>query len=110
MLNAHRVIVVPSVWEEPFGVVALEGLACGCAPIVTRSGGLPDAVGRCGVVVPKNDTASLADAIDRLLGDERARAALLAHAPEHLAQHTRARVARRYLEIIEAAIAARSER
>ena len=97
-------MVVPSVWEEPFGIVALEGLACGCVPVVTRSGGLPDAVGACGVVVPKNDAPGLADELGRLVADEPARRRLLAHAPEHLARHTRDRVARRYLEVIEQAV------
>jgi glycosyltransferase involved in cell wall biosynthesis len=103
LLNAHRVIVVPSVWEEPFGIVALEGLACGCVPVVAQSGGLPDAIGPCGVVVPRNDARSLAEALRQLVSDEPARRALLAQAPEHLARHTRDRVARRYLEIIERA-------
>jgi glycosyltransferase involved in cell wall biosynthesis len=101
ILNAHRVMAVPSVWEEPFGVVALEGLACGCVPVVARSGGLPDAVGPCGLVVPKNDAVALADAIGRLVADDAARAALLARAPEHLARHTRDQIAQRYLEVIE---------
>ena len=34
-LNQHKYILVPSVWEEPFGIVALEGLACGCLPVVS---------------------------------------------------------------------------
>jgi len=102
-LCAHRLIVVPSVWEEPFGVVALEGIACGCVPIVTRSGGLPDAVGPCGVVVPRDDSDALAEAIRRLLGDDAARAELAGRAPAHLAEHTRERVARRYLDVIESA-------
>ncbi|WP_216350998.1 glycosyltransferase family 4 protein, partial [Mucilaginibacter polytrichastri] len=38
-LNEHRYILIPSVWEEPFGIVALEGMACGCVPIVSASGG-----------------------------------------------------------------------
>jgi glycosyltransferase involved in cell wall biosynthesis len=100
-LNAHRALVVPSVWEEPFGVVALEGLACGCVPIVTRSGGLPDAVGRCGIVVPKNDPGALAAAIEAVLADAAACESLLAHATEHLAAHTRDRVARQYLDVLE---------
>ncbi|MEP6502278.1 MAG: glycosyltransferase family 4 protein, partial [Betaproteobacteria bacterium] len=54
-LNRHRVLVVPSVWEEPFGVVVLEGLACGCVPLVTRSGGLPDDLGDRGVIVARDD-------------------------------------------------------
>ncbi len=36
--------VVPSVALEGFGLIALESLACGRAPIVTDCGGLPDAV------------------------------------------------------------------
>jgi glycosyltransferase involved in cell wall biosynthesis len=100
-LNAHRALVVPSVWEEPFGVVALEGLACGCVPIVARSGGLPDAVGPCGIVVPKGDAAALAEAIAAALADAPRCAALLSAAREHLAAHTRDQVARRYLDVLE---------
>ena len=31
-LNRHRIMAVPSRYCEPFGIVALEGLACGCLP------------------------------------------------------------------------------
>ena len=34
-LNRHEIMVVPSLWHEPFGVVALEGMACGCAMLVS---------------------------------------------------------------------------
>src|SRR2546423_11563028 len=30
LLNEHQIMVVPSRWQEPFGIVALEGIACGC--------------------------------------------------------------------------------
>ena len=36
LLNRHRIIVVPSRWQEPFGLVALEGIACGCRAIIVR--------------------------------------------------------------------------
>lgn len=100
-LCAHKVVVIPSVWEEPFGVVALEAIACGCAAIVSRSGGLPDAVGRCGMVVPKNDSAALASAIERLVSDSAARSVMTESAPGHLAEHTRDRIAQRYMEVID---------
>ena len=48
-LNRHEIMVVPSRWNEPFGVVALEGMACGCAMLVSDGGGLPDAVGSAGL-------------------------------------------------------------
>ena len=30
LLNTHQIMVVPSRWLEPLGIVALEGIACGC--------------------------------------------------------------------------------
>lgn len=48
-------LVVPSVWEEPFGVVALEGMASGLPLIVTNSGGLSEVVDdRCAIIVNKD--------------------------------------------------------
>lgn len=99
-LNQHQVLVVPSVWEEPFGVVALEAMACGCIPLVSRSGGLPDAVGSGGVVVPLGDVDALAQAIDELLGDSMRLERLRRAAPDHLDRHTRDRVAKDYLHVL----------
>ena len=36
LLNAHRILVVPSRYDEPFGIVALEGIACGCVVVGSR--------------------------------------------------------------------------
>ena len=100
LLNAHQLLVVPSVWEEPFGVVVLEALACGCVPLVARSGGLPDAVGDCGRVVPRGDSEALAFGIEQLLGDSAAMECYRARAASHLERHTPDRVARDYLQVI----------
>lgn len=107
-LNAHRVLVVPSVWEEPFGVVVLEGLACGLVPVVARSGGLPEAAGRAGIVVPKGDATALADGLARVLHDTGERQRLRDAAAAHLAEHTPDRVARAYLRVLERAAGLRS--
>jgi glycosyltransferase involved in cell wall biosynthesis len=101
LLNRHQILVVPSVWDEPFGVVALEGIACGLVPIVAASGGLPGAAGVCGVVVPKSDPAALAGALERLLKSPPERARLRTHAPAHLARHRRDVVAAEYLAVLE---------
>jgi glycosyltransferase involved in cell wall biosynthesis len=99
-LNRHRVLVVPSVWQEPFGVVALEAMACGCVPLVARSGGLPDAVGEAGRVVAQGDRDALARAIEEMLGDRNGLDGYRAAASAHLERHGRDRVARDYLQVI----------
>jgi glycosyltransferase involved in cell wall biosynthesis len=100
MLNRHRVLVVPSRWEEPFGIVALEGLACGCVTVVADSGALPEVIGSCGLTVPKNDPATLAQVLDRLLGDPAMLENYRQRIPAHLAKYSRAAL----LDACEAAI------
>ena len=39
-----RILLVPSVWEEPFGRVAAEALVNGIPPIVSNRGALPDVI------------------------------------------------------------------
>ncbi len=102
-LNQHRVAVVPSVWEEPFGLVALEAMACGCVPLVARSGGLPEAVGAAGLVFNKGDVADLCASLRRLLTDAPLLAQLRAAAPGHLRHHTQDGIAARYLQVLERA-------
>ena len=46
-----RLLLVPSVWEEGFGMVALEAQSCGIPVIASARGGLPEAVGDGGVLV-----------------------------------------------------------
>ncbi|MEJ2373986.1 MAG: glycosyltransferase [Pseudolabrys sp.] len=89
LLNRHRILVVPSRWEEPFGIVALEGLACGCVTIVANSGALPEVIGPCGPTVPKNDAAALAAELDRLTSRPDILADYRRQAPLHLTHYTK---------------------
>ena len=102
-LNLHQVLVVPSVWQEPFGVVALEAMACGCVPLVARSGGLPEAVGAAGLVVERGSVAELAQGISELVGNERVLQSYRAQAALQLERHSRDRITRDYLRIIDLA-------
>ena len=43
-LTASQFVVVPSIWEEPFGLVAAEALMAGRAVVASRTGGLPELV------------------------------------------------------------------
>jgi glycosyltransferase involved in cell wall biosynthesis len=100
----HRVMVIPSTWEEPFGVVALEGIAAGCAIAASRSGGLPEAVGRCGVIFPIGDIDALASLLNTLLTNSSLRRELTRNAHDHLERFRPEMIAVRYLNIFEAAI------
>jgi glycosyltransferase involved in cell wall biosynthesis len=108
LLNRHRVLVVPSRYDEPFGIVALEGIACGCAVVGSEGGGLKDAIGPCGRTFRNGDPADLARVLREVFEDPETPAQLQRHAPEHLASHTSAGVAAEYLAAMESALAARS--
>ncbi|WP_237205885.1 glycosyltransferase family 4 protein [Rothia nasimurium] len=70
------ILVVPSVWEEPFGLVAAEAMSSKKPLIVTRSGGLPEVVGENYPWICKsNDVNSLAQMIEKV-------ATTLSHHPE----------------------------
>jgi glycosyltransferase involved in cell wall biosynthesis len=65
------VAVAPSVWAEPFGLVALEAMASGRAVVATRHGGLGEVVadGKTGILVSPGDRRELRRALRRLHRD-----------------------------------------
>ena len=98
-LNRHQVMVVPSRWAEPFGIVAIEGLACGCLLIGSDGGGLPDAFGRCGLTFTTGDASDLATRLELLIADEPTRKRLFESMPDHLRRHKLQRVVADYLDV-----------
>jgi len=99
-LNRHRYILVPSLWEEPFGNVVLEGMACGCLPIVSDGGGLPDAIGNAGISFKRGDTAALVNCIKEVINHPDLEQQLRNAAKDHLAKHYPDIVSQQYLEVI----------
>ncbi len=79
--------IAPSIWPEPFGLVALEAAAAGKAVIASNIGGLIDIVvdERTGILVPPGDREALGGAIERLAGDPALRERLGAAAIERAA-------------------------
>ena len=69
--EAAWVQAVPSLWAEPFGIVAVEAMMRGRAVVATAGGGLSEIIrdGLTGYLVPPGDAQSLADALLKLLRD-----------------------------------------
>lgn len=69
LLRDVDVLVCPSTWAEPFGLVVLEAYAAGLPVIVARSGALPELVGdgETGLIVEAASANALAAAMRRLL-------------------------------------------
>jgi glycosyltransferase involved in cell wall biosynthesis len=68
VLTAADAFALPS-RAEGLGVAALEAMALGRAVVATRVGGLEQAVGSCGLLVPPDDAPALGAALSRLAGD-----------------------------------------
>jgi glycogen synthase len=100
----HKIMVVPSLCKEGFGVVALEGIAAGCVVVASSSGGLPETVGPCGLLFPRGDVAALASQLKLLLANPATQQQLLNGRMRHLEQFLPDAVAKHYLEIFSSAL------
>lgn len=77
LYDAAAVVVVPSRWPEPFGMVGIEAMLRARPVVASRVGGIPDWLvdGETGYLVPPDDPQALAGRIaDVLTHPERARA------------------------------------
>ena len=101
ILNEHQIMVIPSLYDEPFGVVALEGIACGCVVVGSEGGGLKDAIADCGVTFPNGNVQALTEALLDLLQDQDQLSKYRANAPKHLLRHQKSAIAKAYLEVLE---------
>ncbi|MDP4024607.1 glycosyltransferase family 4 protein [Methylobacterium sp. NEAU 140] len=105
-LGRARVAIVSPRWEEPFGLVVAEALACGTPVAAFRRGAIPDILdATCGRLAEPDDAASLAGAI-------RAAADLSRRACRDRAEalFDAAAMTARYLEVYDAVLEQAAER
>lgn len=71
LFGRSRMLAVPSVWPEPFGLVGLEAAACGVPAIAFDVGGIGEWLtdGVNGRLIEAGDTSAMADAMTALLRD-----------------------------------------
>jgi len=77
LLAGAPALAYPSVYEG-FGLPPLEAMAAGTPVVATAAGALPEVLGDAADLVPPGDADALAGALQRVLGDEAHRAALVA--------------------------------
>ena len=79
----HDLCVVPSVWDEPFGLVSIEAQSVGCPVICSDAGGLSETVdpGKTGLLVPRNSPEALMQAMADLYRNRERRAELGRNGP-----------------------------
>jgi glycosyltransferase involved in cell wall biosynthesis len=101
LLQDARATLFPIEWEEPFGLVMIESMACGTPVIATRWGAVPEVIehGRSGIIVDRyHDMVAALDEADRLDPIECRRYAEELFSPERMVAD--------YLAAYEATIAA----
>jgi glycosyltransferase involved in cell wall biosynthesis len=104
-LSGADALLFPIDWEEPFGLVMIEAMACGTPIVAFRRGSVPEVLedGVTGFLVDSVDEA--VDAVSRLPALSRARCRA-----EFERRFTATRMARDYVDVYEALIAGRAGR
>ncbi len=89
MYGNSDIIVVPSIWGEPFGLTALEGMSSEIAVVASRIGGLQEIVkdGETGLLFQPGSYTELASILDRLLDDSDLRARLGRNGRKHVIEN-----------------------
>jgi glycosyltransferase involved in cell wall biosynthesis len=103
-LGSAWVQAVPSIWEEPFGLVAPEAMMRGVAVVASDAGGLAEIVedGRTGRLVRRGDADALAEALLGILSDRELAARMGRAGRERaLAHFGESRYVDRFVEIYE---------
>jgi glycosyltransferase involved in cell wall biosynthesis len=89
----------PSVYEE-FGIPTCEAMACGCPPVVSTTGALPEIAGDAGLLVDPFQPEVMADALERIWQDAALRAELSSRSLERAKSFTWQRCARETLDVL----------
>jgi glycosyltransferase involved in cell wall biosynthesis len=92
--------IIPSVWYEPMGGVAIELMAAGKCLIVSAEGGLAECVGDAGLSFPNGDHVALADRMLSLLADPTRQVALSAMARQRAQTFMPERFVAQYIALL----------
>ncbi|MEN3166848.1 glycosyltransferase family 4 protein [Gluconobacter sp. OJB] len=99
------IVVVPSRWQEPFGMTALEAMGCGAAVVASPEGALSNLVGDAALLAAPDEPGALEQALSRLMKDDGLREKLGAQGRERAVRFDVGIARIRVQELRQAAIA-----
>ncbi len=100
--NRAFAVVAPSLWQEPFGMVAVEAMACGRAVVASDGGGLGELVTGRGLTFPSGDAEALARRLIELRESPGVLAACEEGGPSFASRFGAERSGRKYLAVYRA--------
>jgi glycogen(starch) synthase len=68
-LLEHKFLILPSEWQEPFGLVSIEALTQGCIPVVARIGGIVEACGKHCMTFESGDVEDLHKVLEQCISN-----------------------------------------
>jgi spore coat protein SA len=71
LYSAADLVIFPSIWQEPFGLVVLEAMASGTCLVASKVGGVPEVIqdGVNGILVEANNPSALTQSLLSILND-----------------------------------------
>jgi glycosyltransferase involved in cell wall biosynthesis len=86
-LPRQDVVVVPSLFPDPFPLVMFEAMAAGCAVVASDIGGIPEAVAGVGLLFPPGDASALSARLAELATNVSVLAECASRGQERAADH-----------------------
>jgi len=68
-MKSASIIVIPSIWEEPYGLVAAEAMSNGIAIITSDIGGIPEIVKESGILIESINRLKLQNELESLMSN-----------------------------------------
>jgi glycogen(starch) synthase len=101
LLNQHKTLIIPSKRKEGFGIVVLEGLACGCRIIAADAGGLAEAVGPFGRLFEPGNVQQLNSLLKEALQNTNQPVYTQHELIQYLSNYKKQVVAQKYLSVFK---------
>ncbi len=70
IMSKSSIIVIPSIWQEPFGLVAAEAMSNGIAIIASDVGGLPEIIKKNGILIRKINSDNISSNLIKLMSNQ----------------------------------------